>query len=236
MRSCFAALLWPVHPARWRRRGRPAASPPRRARRVPAFVNVRRFTEPATERPRCSGASLTPSAGKGQKSFSEPRTCALRNNSCAQLVILTDAAGCQARRSRPNGRNQMSKMPPAPRSHVNRRDFLRAATAAAVAPMIVPRHVVARSQATPPSDRITIGFIGVGSMGGGHVRGFLKMPDVRILAISDVRLENLERAPGRGQSGSMATRNAPRIPISASCWRGPTSMRSSSPPENAGIR
>ena len=73
----------------------------------------------------------------------------------------------------------MSKMPPAPRSRVNRRDFLRAATAAAVAPMIVPRHVVARSQATPPSDRITLGFIGIGSMGGGHVRGFLKMPDVR---------------------------------------------------------
>ena len=62
--------------------------------------------------------------------------------------------------------------------------------------MIVPRHVVARSQTTPPSDRITLGHIGVGSMGGGHVRGFLKMPDVRILAISDVRLENLERSQG----------------------------------------
>ena len=90
----------------------------------------------------------------------------------------------------------MSKMPPAPRSRVNRRDFLRAATAAAVAPIIVPRHVVARSQTTPPSDRITLGFIGTGSMGGGHVRGFLKMPDVRILAISDIRLENLEKFQG----------------------------------------
>jgi hypothetical protein len=59
---------------------------------------------------------------------------------------------------------------------VNRRDFLRAATAAAVAPMIVPRHVIAGSQVTPPSDRITVGHIGVGRMGGGHVRGFLKMP------------------------------------------------------------
>ncbi len=90
----------------------------------------------------------------------------------------------------------MSKLPPTPRVPVNRRDFLRAATAAVVAPMIVPRHVVARSQTTPPSDRITLGHIGVGSMGGGHVRGFLKMPDVRILAISDVRLENLERSQG----------------------------------------
>jgi hypothetical protein len=47
----------------------------------------------------------------------------------------------------------MSNVPRDPRSPLNRRDFLRAATAAAVAPMIVPRHVIARSQATPPSDR-----------------------------------------------------------------------------------
>jgi predicted dehydrogenase len=77
---------------------------------------------------------------------------------------------------------------------VNRRDFLRAATVAAVAPMIVPRHVIAGSQATPPSDRITIGHIGVGRMGGGHVRGFLKMPDVRVMAICDIREETLDKA------------------------------------------
>ena len=87
-------------------------------------------------------------------------------------------------------------MPPTPRLPVNRRDFLRAATAAAVAPMIVPRHVVAGSQATPPSDRITIGHIGVGRMGGGHVRGFLKMPDVRVAAICDIREETLDRMTG----------------------------------------
>ena len=90
----------------------------------------------------------------------------------------------------------MSTIPSAPHSQMNRRQFLRATTAAAVAPMIVPRHVIAGSQTTPPSDRITIGHIGVGRMGGGHVGGFLKMPDARILAISDVRLETLERAQG----------------------------------------
>ena len=87
----------------------------------------------------------------------------------------------------------MSKMPPAPRSQVNRRDFLRAATAAAVAPMIVPRHVIAGSQATPPSDRITLGHIGIGRMGGGHVRGFLKMPDVRVLGDLRHPRGNLEK-------------------------------------------
>jgi predicted dehydrogenase len=85
-------------------------------------------------------------------------------------------------------------MPPTQRSQVNRRDFLRLATAAAVGPMIVPRHVVARSQTIAPSDRITLASIGVGSMGGGHVRGFLKMPEVRYLAICDVRQENLQKA------------------------------------------
>lgn len=83
---------------------------------------------------------------------------------------------------------------PTQRSHVNRRDFLRTATASVVAPLIVPRHVVAGSQTTPPSDRITLGHIGVGSMGGGHVRGFLKMPDARVLAVCDVREETLEKA------------------------------------------
>jgi predicted dehydrogenase len=84
-------------------------------------------------------------------------------------------------------------MPPTQLSRVNRRDFLRVASAAAVGPMIVPRHVIAGSQTTPPSDRITLAAIGVGRMGGGHVRGFLKLPDVRFLAICDVRQETLQK-------------------------------------------
>src|SRR5688500_19919579 len=87
----------------------------------------------------------------------------------------------------------MTKLPPVPWSHVNRRDFLRTAAAAAVAPMIVPRHVIAGSQTTPPSDRIQLGHIGVGRMGGGHVRGFMKMPGVRVTAISDIREETLDK-------------------------------------------
>lgn len=84
-------------------------------------------------------------------------------------------------------------MLPKKRSQVNRREFLCSATAAIVGPMIVPRHVVAGSGQTAPSDRITLAAIGVGRMGGGHVRGFLKMPDVRITAICDVRQETRDR-------------------------------------------
>lgn len=39
-----------------------------------------------------------------------------------------------------------------------------------------------------------MGFIGVGSMGTGHVRGFLQIPEARIAAICDVRQEHRERA------------------------------------------
>ena len=73
----------------------------------------------------------------------------------------------------------------------SRRAFLRSLAAA---PMVVPRHVIAGSGEVAPSDRIAIGCIGVGSMGSGHVRGFLQLPEARVAAICDVRQENLERA------------------------------------------
>jgi predicted dehydrogenase len=108
----------------------------------------------------------------------------------ARSTYIDQGTGCQGYLER------MAIMRRRQCSQVNRRKFLQIATGAALAPMIVPRHVVARSQTTAPSDRITLGFIGTGSMGGGHVRGFLKMPDVRIPAISDIRMENLQRSQG----------------------------------------
>ncbi|UCC99857.1 MAG: Gfo/Idh/MocA family oxidoreductase, partial [Phycisphaerales bacterium] len=38
-----------------------------------------------------------------------------------------------------------------------------------------------------PSERVAMGFIGVGSMGGGHLRTFLGYDDVRIVAVCDLR-------------------------------------------------
>ena len=76
----------------------------------------------------------------------------------------------------------------------SRRRFLTSGAAALAAPMIVPRHVLGGAGMTAPSDRITIGCIGVGSMGSGHVRGFLQIPEARVMAICDVRQEHRERA------------------------------------------
>ncbi|WP_394700518.1 Gfo/Idh/MocA family protein [uncultured Ilyobacter sp.] len=72
---------------------------------------------------------------------------------------------------------------------VTRREFVKgAATAAAAmaAPYIVPASALGKSGFTAPSERLTMGFIGVGNMGGGHLHNFLNNDDVQIVAISDV--------------------------------------------------
>ena len=58
---------------------------------------------------------------------------------------------------------------------------------------IIPASALGRDGHTAPSGRITLGAIGVGSMGTGHVRAFLAQPDVRLVAVCDVRREHRER-------------------------------------------
>ncbi len=66
--------------------------------------------------------------------------------------------------------------------HMQRREFLRTAAGAAGVPFVTP------------SDKIVMGFIGVGGMGSEHLRAFTAQPDVRVAAICDVRQANRERA------------------------------------------
>jgi predicted dehydrogenase len=74
---------------------------------------------------------------------------------------------------------------------VNRREFMKVAV-----PTIIPASAWGAGGATPPSDRITIGSIGVGMMGTNHVRGFLQNEDVRLVAVCDVRESARQRAQG----------------------------------------
>ena len=46
--------------------------------------------------------------------------------------------------------------------------------------------------ATPPSDRVTLGGLGIGSRGTSVLRSFLAQSDVQMLAICDVRNERRE--------------------------------------------
>ena len=58
---------------------------------------------------------------------------------------------------------------------LSRRRFLRRTSAAVgfavAAPTIVPASVLGRNGLVPPSERVTMGFIGVGGQGGGHLLG-----------------------------------------------------------------
>lgn len=76
-------------------------------------------------------------------------------------------------------------------SSLPRRDLLKGALAGSAAvlgfPTIIPSSALGADGATAPSDRITLGSIGVGRMGGGNTRALLRFNDVRVTAICDVQ-------------------------------------------------
>lgn len=85
-----------------------------------------------------------------------------------------------------------------PRASLSRRSFLKRTAAASVAaaafPAIVPARALGLNGATPPSERLAMGCIGVGSMGTGNMKGFLPYRDVRVAAVCDVDREHREEA------------------------------------------
>lgn len=70
-------------------------------------------------------------------------------------------------------------------SLVSRRKFLRQTAAAAVGLSIVPRRVLGGAGYIPPSDKVNIAFIGVGSQGLRVMLRFLIQPDVQGVAVCD---------------------------------------------------
>jgi predicted dehydrogenase len=68
-----------------------------------------------------------------------------------------------------------------------RRRFLRAAGAAAAAPLVLPASVFGADGRPAPSERITLGAIGVGGRGSADLGGFLGRSEVQVLAVCDVR-------------------------------------------------
>ncbi|UCD48780.1 MAG: Gfo/Idh/MocA family oxidoreductase [Phycisphaerales bacterium] len=91
---------------------------------------------------------------------------------------------------------------------LNRREFLRRGAAAlgavAAVPAIVPATVFG---ANAPSNRITMGMIGMGLMMGGHFRSMLGRSDVQVLAVCDVdqrRRESSKAQAERAYADKMA--------------------------------
>jgi len=78
---------------------------------------------------------------------------------------------------------------------INRRDFLRsAAVAAATVPVIVPGTALGDDTKSAASERLTLGFIGVGKQNRGHLGYFLRQDDAQVLAVCDVDTTRRENA------------------------------------------
>lgn len=67
----------------------------------------------------------------------------------------------------------------------SRRRFLQVATSALAVPMIVPSSILGANRVAP-SNRITVGVIGLGSMGTGNLQNFLQQDDAQVVAVCDV--------------------------------------------------
>ena len=74
---------------------------------------------------------------------------------------------------------------------VSRRQFLARTAGAmgtfAAAPHLLTSRALGAEGAAPPSERLTMGFIGIGNMGGGHLGDVANNGRVQIVAISDVK-------------------------------------------------
>ena len=70
------------------------------------------------------------------------------------------------------------------RRNITRRALLK--SAAAAFPVILPSSVLGLDAAVSPSNRIALGFIGIGAMGQGHLGCCLQYPAVQVVGVCDV--------------------------------------------------
>jgi hypothetical protein len=80
-------------------------------------------------------------------------------------------------------------------ANLNRRRFLKAvvqAGAVLAAPYVIPGTVLGKDGGVLPSERITLGGIGIGNRGGYDLGCFLQESDVRFLAICDIKAARRE--------------------------------------------
>jgi len=96
--------------------------------------------------------------------------------------------------------NRRPSQPPTAAVRISRRELLRRAAAASgvlVAPRIVSARALGADGAVAPSERITVGLIGHGLMGRGHLRRLSGDPALQVLGVCDVdrtrREEGLRR-------------------------------------------
>src|SRR4051812_24354310 len=72
------------------------------------------------------------------------------------------------------------------KTELTRRNFLRLTSAATVPAPLVLSSAWANPAQKGPNDRITLGFIGTATRGGGLLQIFLAHPDTQVLAVCEV--------------------------------------------------
>lgn len=77
--------------------------------------------------------------------------------------------------------------------NTTRRFFMKSSLILSAAPMIIPSTVFGKKHIPPSSDRVTLGHIGVGSMGGVHVSNFLQLHNAQSVAVCDPFTSRRER-------------------------------------------
>ena len=75
-----------------------------------------------------------------------------------------------------------------------RRRFVQCLAAATAAPAIIPASVLAQAGKNAPSNQLSLGLIGHGDMGTGHLRHALSQKGVRVTALCDINEHHLDRA------------------------------------------
>ena len=77
---------------------------------------------------------------------------------------------------------------------LSRRGFLRGAAAAAAAPYVITTTALGQGEKPPASERVAMGFIGVGGRGSSVMKGILSHPAAQAVAVCDVDVRHREPA------------------------------------------
>jgi len=102
---------------------------------------------------------------------------------------------------------------PSARAGLPRREFLRRSAAAAgllAIPSFIPASVLGGDGAVVPSARVTVGLIGRGAMGGGHLGRLLGDPAFQVLAVCEVDRQRRESAQQRAEAQYATERTSGR--------------------------
>src|SRR5665213_1708389 len=85
----------------------------------------------------------------------------------------------------PHAENVQSSANPGQTSLIDRRKFVKVAATGALAFSIVPRYVLGGTGFIPPSDKLTLAYVGCGTQGFREIISMLAVPSIQIVAVCD---------------------------------------------------